>query len=746
MPTAPRSPLLVLCLTLACDAARPPEVTADPVTVPADPAPAAVTAPENRGVHPFAALGLLALAPAPAPRMYPQKKRPPPRFIAVVDKPDTAPCPVPPNREWQAAPLFHSDVWTKHVKGLPKPLKPPRLLPAIFERFCVYTAIGSQTTLTIEDFGAGVTITRLDADPDILIPQSVNSSNVRRHLADTYAKALQSVDVDGFGPANPYTPPVLLEAPRIAVVDTMDFLPAAQPIAFDPAKKRQRHGISMSEILGDVRCRNGDTACRGRSFFAQAFPRGNDDDLALGGAGSLAAAILESLVRWRIDDGADASTPLVLNLSVGWDAAVYGDLPPALSAVDHEVLLDVTDASVPAPTRAVHAALVYASCLDALAVAAAGNNLGAPCEQKGPLAPASWERHAAPTRAVCNKLFPGSLNQPRIQQDSIVPTRQALVYAAGGIQADGRPLANMRPGSTPRRVLPALHAVAGAGPLLTEAWSGTSVAAAALSGLAAALWSYNPKLSPHQVLALIDASGTELPDLAAELVPGQGNARRIHAHAAFEQLRAWLPPFSFRPQNPFAPSGSFSPFYSALELAIAGLPIRQPVSTESRCRTSTIQCGTRSIQLHRCSLHRAPPLAAAPLRRPPGPVVLPGAPAPWLRPQPDSPICSICPIKGGKLTLSLNPNVAVDKADLSMLTLDLHGADATVSITLPDISITGDIRLSLDYKVTLGAETTSLERLLKSADNPYKTGVLSYFVPDAVGQLTRMTSAISFLQ
>jgi hypothetical protein len=70
------------------------------------------------------------------------------------------------------------------------------------------------------------------------------------------------------------------------------------------------------------------------------------------------------------------------------------------------------------------------------------------------------------------------------------------VYAAGGVTADGQPIPVARPGSTPPRVVQAFQAVAGAGTRQTDAWTGTSVAAAALSGLAASIWTHAPRSRP----------------------------------------------------------------------------------------------------------------------------------------------------------------------------------------------------------------------------------------------------------
>jgi len=66
------------------------------------------------------------------------------------------------------------------------------------------------------------------------------------------------------------------------------------------------------------------------------------------------------------------------------------------------------------------------------------------------------------------------------------------------------------------------------------AWTGTSVATAALSGLAAQLWTHNPQLSPEQVIELITASGE--PTTLADDLTGRTTVRRVSSHAAFASI------------------------------------------------------------------------------------------------------------------------------------------------------------------------------------------------------------------
>lgn len=706
---------LTLCLAPGCDAPVP----AAPITAP--PAVAATPA-APAGLSPLGMMSLLAFAPPPP---NPPNLPPPTRYIGLFKQANAVSCPKPENPGWSTGRLFDSNI------------------PAL-RRFCEYQWTGGPAVQK-PAFSNNVTVIRLDADRDVLIPQSpplggsdqrkspsiATNPTINQQLAAAFQGRLSVVEAaPGPGINDVYkTEASLRRTAWVAIVDTMDPVTMGSH-AFKASERRQRHGIAMAELVNDVRCPNGLPGCRQRSLFAQAFPHENTKDRAMGSLGTLAVGVERAVTSWRRytkDRPAPLAptAPLVINLSVGWDADEYGDIP---TNIDPARLFSGPDPDVQAPVQAVYLALLHASCLDALVIAASGNNTGAPCEQINPLAPARWERHRAPSIEQCQDWF--STHMRRYKASPTAPEHTPLVYAAGGIVTDTLVLPTTRPDSTPVRVLPAMQVVAGSDKLRTEAWSGTSVAAAALSGLAANLWSNDPELSPHQLMALIDGSSVQL-DLPSH-VPVQGKARRISGHLAFEALRANLPAET-APGNPYrAESGTTSFIPGALAQRIETLATIGPAGNKvAECSDIRVQCGLNKRNLTRC-------------RTRPGQLPLPPTPKPWLRPQPDSPICPDCPIKGGKLVLSLNPNMGVNPVNLSLLTLDLISTNHTLTITLPDVDVLKDVLVDLGYEVTFRHQTYVLSALLASKSNPYHSGVLSYFVRDPfTGQKLRMTSNIT---
>lgn len=165
---------------------------------------------------------------------------------------------------------------------------------------------------------------------------------------------------------------------------------------------------------------------------------------------------------------------LILNLSLGWDVMPTVDGP-----------LD----------RLTHLVTKYARCAGALPITAAGNHrLGG---KQGPAYPAAWESEPA----GCEGAEFGSSYAP-------------LVYAAGALSLDGLAQATSRPAGLPR-----LMATAGPVALVdpfansyrrTPAVSGSSLAAAAISGMAATLWALRGDLDSSEVIDQLYASASPL--------------------------------------------------------------------------------------------------------------------------------------------------------------------------------------------------------------------------------------------
>ncbi len=197
----------------------------------------------------------------------------------------------------------------------------------------------------------------------------------------------------------------------------------------------------------------------------------------LGLVGDLGIAILEELDDWQKNH---PDTKLVLNLSVGWNGA-YHDL-------DAKKVAELETSS-----QTVYKALRIASHLGALVIASAGNRTGGE-ESTSALLPAAWELRP-----------PSWLPFPLCK----------VVYAVGGVDWQGLPLPNSRPGGKPWRVAYGDHAVArtrapSGGVESTKMYTGTSVSTVVVSAAAAVAWHLRPDLKAAQVMKRIGYTGEVL--------------------------------------------------------------------------------------------------------------------------------------------------------------------------------------------------------------------------------------------
>ena len=713
--STPRVLALALALPLACDrGAVDLTVQKRPLAdVPEDSKPVPKTSSAQGTAVPGAAAPQDPAAPAgpamPAPGRQPAAAPATARrYIAIFDKSPDERCPAATNRSWSGDRLFGSgDALTLMNRKAVK-------LPKQLERFCRYVWRGKASPTSQPTFDATWTAKRIsmDADLDVLLPQTAYLGGDAAERDAAAAAFRQRSGILGSGAAST----VHLQtgvAARVAIIDSVGFADAGRLYA--SAQPRQRHGLSMAALVHDVRCPNGEQNCREPLFHTQAFPYVGSSPLEqagggpLGSIGSLAHALGEAVIRWRGLGLPNA--PLILNMSVAWDPEYGADLTPEGQEATHSDLLLKPSPTVPASVQAVHAVLVYASCLDALAIAAAGNNTGAPCEQLGAMAPASWERYPRPDAARCQELFGDELPARR-PGDPAISDPGALVYAAGGVTADGQPIPVARPGSTPPRVLPALQAVAGAGTRQTDAWTGTSVATAALSGLAAAIWTHYPALTPGQVIGLITRSG-EATSLPARLPAGAGMARLVTGHGAFAQLCA------ARPGTPACTNPYMSPVLPVASAAAIG------AATSLQCTETSMSCGGEMVRVYGCDGG-----GAATANVP--------APTPWLRPQPDIPYCPICPVRGGKLQLSLNPDHNVGAATLLNPTFEFRRADSSyVRVGLGPITSGTDVDL---MTIAIAGGTQTIAEALTA--NNVTAATLVFYVADTDGNPTRATSAV----
>ncbi|MEM9461334.1 MAG: S8 family serine peptidase [Myxococcota bacterium] len=436
--------------------------------------------------------------------------------------------------------------------------------------------------------------------------------------------------------------------PFVAIIDTAD--PGGAMSLGRHA--REHHGLAMAGIVDALRCGEDDARCRARSVFSQAFPyawsNADANEHALGTVWSLTHAVLDAVEQWQVAtrDLGRSRPPLVLNMSVGfdWDPADREQLVQFRDMLFHGEPIELLNTPDLTPAeKALLTALSWASCEGALSIAAAGNTQTHRCDEQGPLAPGAWEVIAAPTRQQCQDVF-GVPLEPGAGGSHA--DRGSLVYAAGGVNMNDHAIVNARPGSTPPRVLYASMTPGKVGGGYTSPLTGTSVAAASLSAIAAQVWSLDPSLGPHEVMDEIDGGPSP-----SHSRPSLGSADVYLEPAQVHRVRAYeiVPRLYAQPSSPI----------SDLRWTLPGFVVTAG-SGPSATVSSSNACGGRQVtQLTLAGVQ----------------AVSPANVWPELRPQPDHPICATCPLDQSAATLSikLEPLDSSDKIS-PQATLVIHKA------------------------------------------------------------------------
>jgi len=369
---------------------------------------------------------------------------------------------------------------------------------------------------------------------------------------------------------------------RLAFLDTQ---PTGVGVPHEPGYSL--HGYTLTHIARHLLCSG--ERCAAQITTRLALPIAGFDardrsrtvvDRTHGGhvgmQSDLAEAITSEVDAWRRElPGGRAPRHLVLNLSLAWDPLLFSGLDESEIAELH------------AGSQAIYRALQYASSLDVLVLAAAGNKKDCPgVPNDGPLLPAAWER-GGPGEGKCSA--PGA----------------PLVYAVGGLESDGSPLWNAREHGMPRRAAYGADAVVSTfdPERPTAMYTGTSVSTAVASSIAALVWTTVPGLSPADVVSLLDTG-----------VPGDLLTR--HAD-----------------------------FWSGSGTATAASPAAPHVSRLSLCDTIATACarpGALGCPLPSGSHCEPWTGASTPIPGLSGEHLLGGTCQPWIFPQPEDPPCPNC--------------------------------------------------------------------------------------------------------
>lgn len=266
------------------------------------------------------------------------------------------------------------------------------------------------------------------------------------------------------------------------------------------------HGFAVSRVIAQLACADPDSAeCASQVKPYVALP----------------LAWEKKRRRWtRGDDGGH----------VGYFHHLYDAFVAALEVKDRHLIINLSlgwDPSSRLPDdwqrRQMWALLLRASCEGALVIGASGNGNAV---TRGPLAPALFEREAAPDAARCRELGFDTKDPTATAQGGagasaakVNGTKAAaaayrpLIHAVGGVDFFDERLATLRRDSHPRLAAFAMEAAVSARPSptgYTIPRSSPSLSAAAVSGMAAVVWALRPDLDAHQVMAAVYEGGVPL--------------------------------------------------------------------------------------------------------------------------------------------------------------------------------------------------------------------------------------------
>lgn len=356
---------------------------------------------------------------------------------------------------------------------------------AQLDRFCKYHwkpargYSGPPVTSILPNSG----LMRLERDCDAVAPQLVPGLSA----ASFEASYAQLVDRPKFSPGASLSSAAQV---RVAVVDDSKDENTGLPSA-----GTYGHGFLMGAVARENSCLhiNGiATDCAAEIVSYAGLPGG------VGGASrgrpSDVAAAMEAAVREWVEGG--KRSKLIINLSLGWDGVYSGHYGPNIRTT----VLSAWEVAQ------------WATCEGAVIVAAAGNRgqVGSSAEAMFPAGWEQWEPRVCPGA-------PGAY--------------APLVHAAGGVDARDNAIMVERARAAPRLLLPAALVTAsspdsGGQRIQGRLASGTSLAAAGVSGAAALVWAMAPSLDGDEVMQVLYDTGIHFPKLpGVAYAPGQNQTR-----------------------------------------------------------------------------------------------------------------------------------------------------------------------------------------------------------------------------
>lgn len=522
-------------------------------------------------------------------------KTPPPRQAAVCgqtsegDAPvvalsttDTCPRPAAAKEgRWEVSPAF--------------PAEPGETLPPSMARLCVYSWFGCGAPDMAALPADGLAYAAVD--PPVVQPLAPAQKAAAEVVTAARARLSRAADAPAPLPAAESAQSVFVGVP-----DTSTAPPDPANIGLEAVS----HGFDMAWITRFLACPGGAL----RPCLARVRT-----DLALrrsGGRGArvdLASSVVRLVRAWKKRDA--RSAPLIVSVAAGWEPLAEHALPwikgPPAEPADTLPAPPAPDggqsAALSPGARAVLGALHYAACHGALVIAAAGNDPGYKDTPAGPMLPAAWEKLPAPVEATCKGWFGDDAAKGLVAAKT---PYTPLVHSVGGVDDRDHPIAGTRARSLPRLVAPAALAAAypddandagyarlcapGAdvsGPFVcdrTAARTGTSVAAAVTSAVAAVVWAHHRGWSGHDVMAALHAGGMSLGEKPDVLFTGTGKETiaRVSLCGALaascrgapkgecpERLRCSRPPAFARGRRP-SPFIAVRPGQVPLQITTAG--------------------------------------------------------------------------------------------------------------------------------------------------------------------------------